>query len=109
MLWWEDDGYDDGPRERPGDLDRESGPNHMTLREGRKNFEEHLHSSGMDRVVPGLNDPATIEGKRRAVEAFDAMTRAEDSAAVDAHLVQAERILEVNRAELNRLYDRRRE
>lgn len=38
LCWWEDE-FEDDPH-----LDRVSGPNHITLREGRANFERHLIS-----------------------------------------------------------------
>ncbi len=80
LCWWEDDGLDDDEQGYPGDLDRVSGPNHMTLREARMNFEEHLHSSGSGgNIVPGMNDEKAIENNRRIVAAFDALLGASET------------------------------
>ena len=79
LCWWEDDGLDD-EQGYPGDLDRESGPNHMTLREARRNFEEHLHSTGTGgNIVAGMNDEKALENNRRIVAAFDALLGASET------------------------------
>lgn len=101
LCWWEDEGQDDH------DLDTESGPNHITLREGRANFERYLVSSlpHGGRKLPGINDERAIENKRRAAEALDAIPEAETTEEILSLIEDADDAFADNNTELERLID----
>ena len=101
LCWWENDGLDDGAEGRPGDLDRESGPNRTTLREAREHFEEHCVTevSG-GRIIRGMNDAEAIENNRTVVWALDALIDAPDTEAVDGMLILVNRALRENARDL---------
>lgn len=102
LCWWEDDGLDD--EKDPGALNRRSEPNRMTLRQGRQNFEEHLHSRAAgDHGTPGMNDVGAIENNRRIVEAFDAIIEATSTEEILRLLGVVDDALADNAAELYKL------
>lgn len=101
LCWWEDAGEDDH------DLDSESGPNHITLREGRANFEQYLLSSPPHggRTLRGINDERAIKKKRRAVEALDAIHAAGSTEEILALIEDDDDAFADNNVELRRLVD----
>lgn len=61
ICYWEDDGQD------MGELDRVSGPNHITLRAARENFERIGASD--EAALPLVAAPGDRDGVRREVRA----------------------------------------
>ena len=91
ICWWEDDGTDEA------DLGRVSGPNHITLAEGRRNFELCFHSEGRGvEVNPGVNDVKATRNRRRAAEGFDGMLSAATTEETDALVGVANEALDEN-------------
>lgn len=95
VCWWEDDG------ELTATLDDVSGPNHITLREARHNFDEWGHCDGPDLgpndCVPDhelARDKPRLGRKRPAVDAFDAMRAARSEREAQALFREAVRSLQ---------------